>query len=115
MKKGFLIPIIQLISTVIYSFSDLECSNTIKEEQMEQIEVITSCEFCESDVGFPEAILVPEYASYSHNFFLEASALYWHPKVYETEFVSQSLLINEIFKEKGDEDDDDEIIEKKIQ
>ena len=55
--------------------------------------------------------VVPEYESYNANFFAEASALYWHPRLYGTEFAVESLFINDIFINKEDEDGD---VEKKL-
>lgn len=42
--------------------------------------------------------VIPECDSYNANFFAEASALYWHPRLYGTEFALESLFMNNIFK-----------------
>ena len=81
MKKKLLVLSIQfLFGNLLFSYCHPECAT----------ETIVS--------------VVPEYDSYNANFFAEASALYWHPRLYGTEFALESLFINDIFINKKDED-----------
>lgn len=41
----------------------------------------------------PMVCMLPECDSYKANFFAEGSVLYWHLKVYKTEFASESVFI----------------------
>lgn len=96
MEKIFLIPILQLACTALYSFCDIECRVEELERQVQQLRVVTPNETCGANTALARPILDVECGCCGSNFFVEALVLYWHPKVAGTEFVGGIFSVKEI-------------------
>lgn len=93
MKKHFLFPILQLVCSSVFSFSDLECRVDELERQIQQLRIITPNETCGADTALARPILDVECGCCGSNYFVEASILYWHAIVSGTEFTSGSFVV----------------------
>lgn len=81
MKIKLLIPTIMFCLTTLYADKLVELEN-----QMEQLRIVTPNETCGANTALARPILDPECGCCGANLFVSASILYWHPKVYGTEF-----------------------------
>lgn len=96
MKKNFLLPILQLVCTALYSFCDLESRIDELERQVQQLSIVTPHETCGINTVLAHPTLNIAYECCKSNFFIESSILYWHPKVSGTEFVDGIFSVKEI-------------------
>lgn len=103
MKNFFLIPILQLACTALYSFCDIESRVEELERQVRQLRVVTPNETCGANTALARPILDVECGCCGSNFFVEASILYWCPRVSGTEFASGSLVVSPILSPQGRE------------
>ncbi len=86
---------------------DIESRVSELEQQMEQVRVITPNGTCGANTALARPILDEECGCCGSNFFVELSAIYWHPKVGGTEFAYTDQSPNATFPIKGDVKDMD--------
>lgn len=78
----FLLSTIMFCWTTVYGLSGM----SELEKQMDQVRIMTPNDTCGANTALARPILNADCGCCGANFFLSASALYWHPKVAGTEF-----------------------------
>lgn len=78
----------------MHSFCGIECRVEELERQVQQLRVVTPNETCGANTALVRPILDVECGCCGSNFFVEASVLYWYPRVSGTEFASGPIVIN---------------------
>ncbi|GAB4186792.1 MAG: hypothetical protein Tsb0015_04850 [Simkaniaceae bacterium] len=110
MKKNWWIPA-ALLSAVSFSSAfaqdDMDSRIAELERQMEQVRVVTPNGTCGANTALARPVLDEECGCCGSNFFVELSAIYWHPKVGGTEFAYTDQDPTGTFPIKGDVKDMD--------
>lgn len=88
MKTIFLISFLQITWIPLYSLCNIESRIEELERHVPELRVVTPNETCGANTGLARPILDTECGSCESNFFIEASVLYWFPKVAGTEFIN---------------------------